>query len=452
MEEKNLRENRIVIEPFKFISYIELSAVKSVGQHSVVKVKGIIDKVLADKYIEMMGSDLWIKIILQNDDINMIFFQGVVINLNIKDENSLHIMEFEAKSGSCLLDCSKHIRSFQTDGISYLQMINTCLGAYTDSFCNMEMDKNNEIHETVLQYQESDWEFFNRLAGMQRTVVYPDNLFTGIRINFGLEERLNTLIMESNEYSIEKDSTGIIYIVTDRENHEVGDSVIFLGKKLFIFQIVSQMKGNELYHKCYLRAREEIGLDENKNKKLQGASLQAVVTDVRGDMVQVKIINDENVKNAGFRWYTYATVYSTPDGTGWYCMPEVGDRVRMVFPDTDEKNAYIVSSVHMECGQDRAKPENKSFMNKQRKEILFTPDAIILRNNNGLALEMKDEEGIKLISNKDIILQAEDSISVRSRNADISMEADNALSMKQGSTALSLSNTIKMSGGKINMN
>ncbi len=447
-----MRENRIVIEPFEFISYLELSAFKSAGRHSVVKVKGIIDKVSADKYIEMARRNLWIKIILQNDDINMIFFQGIVINLHVKDENDVHVMEFEARSGSYLLDCGEHIRSFQADGITYLQMINTCLHPYVDSSCHIEMNRNNEIHETVLQYQESNWEFFNRLAGKQSTVVYPDNSAAGIRINFGLEEKLNAVVMESNEFSIEKDSSGFIYIVTDRENHEIGDSVIFLGKKLVIYQIVTQMKGNELYHKYYLRAREEIRQDGSKNRKLQGASLQASVTDVKGDMVQVKIMNDENADNAGHRWYTYATVYSTPDGTGWYCMPEIGDRVRMIFPDTDENNAYIVSSVHMEGGQNRTNPANKSFMNKQRKEILFTPDAIILRNNNGLTLEMKDEEGIKLISNKDIILQAEDSITVSSKNANISMEADNILSMKQGSTALSLSNTIKMSGGKINMN
>lgn len=451
MEEKDLRENKIVIEPFEFISYLELSAFKSMGQHSVVRVKGIVNKMLADKYIDMARKDLWIKIILQNDDINIIFFQGIVINLHIRNENDVHVMEFEARSGSYLLDCSEHIRSFQADGITYLQVINTCLRPYTDCSCNMEIN-NNEIHETVLQYQESDWEFFKRLAGKQSTVVYPENTVAGIQINFGLGERLNAVVLESNEYTIEKDSTGDRYVVTERENYEIGDYVVFLGKKLCIYQIISQMKGNELYHKYYLRAREEIRQEVSKNRKLQGASLQAVVKDVRGDMVQVRIINDENADYAGHRWYTYATVYSTPDGTGWYCMPEVGDRVRMMFPDTDENNAYIVSSVHMESGQERTNPSNKSFMNKQRKEILFTPDAIILRNNNGLILEMKDGEGIKLISNKDIILQADDSITVSSKNANISMDAGDVLSMKQGNTALSLSNTIKMSGGKINMN
>ena len=188
------------------------------------------------------------------------------------------------------------------------------------------------------------------------------------------------------------------------------------------------------------------------NINIMHSELEAVVKDIKGDKVQVKIVNDENAGSAGCRWYTYATVYSTPDGTGWYCMPEIGDRVRISFPDLDEKNAYIVSSVHMESEKDRTNPAHKSFMNKQRKEILFTPDAIILRNNNGITLEMKDDEGIKLISNKDIILQAEENIMISSKNSNISMEADRSVSLKQGNTSFCLNNTIKMSGGKINMN
>lgn len=29
----------------------------------------------------------------------------------------------------------------------------------------------------------------------------------------------------------------------------------------------------------------------------------------------------------------YATVYSSPEGGSWYCMPEVGDRVIIKFPN-----------------------------------------------------------------------------------------------------------------------
>ncbi|GFI04880.1 contractile injection system protein, VgrG/Pvc8 family [Lachnospiraceae bacterium 64-25] len=447
-----MRENRILIEPYQFISYLEVYAFKAIGHHGFIRVKGVIDESLADRYLMMMQQEVWVSVILQNEDLNRDFFRGIVTNLRIIDENGVHILEFEARSGSYLLDCCEHIRSFQADGISYRQMIDTCLAPYGNSSATIQAQGGNVIHELVLQYRESDWKFMKRLAGKQHTVLYPDNCTAGIHINFGLEEVINEKKIESSEYSVEKDASGCTYVVTCREPYEIGERVVFLQKRLHVSQVVSELKGNELYHKCYLRNKEEMKCIPEKNENLQGASLQAAVSAVEGDRVQIKILRDENAEHSGYRWYTYATIYSTPDGTGWYCMPEAGDRVRLLFPDTDEGNAYVVSSVHMEGGQDRVNPAHKSFMNKQRKEILFTPDAIILRNNQGLALEMKDEEGIKIISDKDIIMQAEKSITINSKNAHISMEAEDALSMKQGSTALSLNKTIKMSGGRINMN
>lgn len=447
-----MREDKILIQPFKFISYLEVSAYKAIGKHGSIKVKGIIDAASADEYLAMMEKDVWVKIILSNESINTIFFQGIVTDLYITNENGVYILEFEAKSGSYLLDCCEHIRSFQADEITYRQMMNICLQSYGDIACNMNIHGDDEIKEIILQYRESDWQFFKRLAGKKNTIVYPDNCAKGVQINFGIKETAGSKVIESTEYSIKKDSMYDTYIISSRENHEIGDKVRFMNKNLYVVQVESQMEGNELYHKYHLRRKEEIKQVPDKNEKLQGLSLQAVVTAVAGDMVQIRIIKDENVERSGYRWYTYATVYSTPDGTGWYCMPEIGDTVRIHFPDSDEINAYVISSVHMESGQDRIDPAHKSFMNKQRKEVLFTPDAIILRNNNGLLLEINDNEGIKLISNKNIVLQAEDSVTVTSKKANISMEADNALSMKQGGVALSLNNTIKMSGGRINMN
>lgn len=447
-----MRENKILIQPFQFISYLEVSAYKAIGEHSSIKVKGIIDAALSEEYFAMAEEDVWVKVILNNGDRNTIFFQGIVIDLYITNENGVYTLEFEAKSGSYLLDCCEHTRSFQADEITYMQMMDICLQPYEYAACNMSIYGDDEINEMVMQYKESDWEFFKRLAGKKDTVVYPDNCAKGIQVNYGIKETSGSKLIKSTEYSVKRDSSGGTYIITGRENHELGDKVLFLNKDLYVVQVESQMKGNELYHKCFLRKKDEIRQTPIVNKNLQGLSLLAVVTAVIGDMVQIHIIEDENIEHSGYRWYTYATVYSTPDGTGWYCMPEVGDTVRIHFPDSDENSAYVISSVHIENGQDRINPAHKSFMNKQRKEVLFTPDAIILRNNNGLLLEMNDNEGIKLISNKDIILQAADNIMIASQSSNISMEAENALSMKQGSAALSLNNTIKMSGGKINMN
>lgn len=66
------------------------------------------------------------------------------------------------------------------------------------------------------------------------------------------------------------------------------------------------------------------------------------------DTVQVLIGCDENQAGCGTRVFPYATVYSTPDGTGWYCMPEIGDAVRLYFPCEKDADAYVASSVHLQ--------------------------------------------------------------------------------------------------------
>lgn len=62
----------------EFISYLEVSAYKAIGEHGSIKVKGIIDVSLVDEYLTMMEKDVWVKIILNSESINTIFFQGIV--------------------------------------------------------------------------------------------------------------------------------------------------------------------------------------------------------------------------------------------------------------------------------------------------------------------------------------------------------------------------------------
>lgn len=74
---------KILIQPFQFISYLEVSVYKAIGEHGSIKVKGIIDATLADEYFAMMEKDVWVKVILNNESVNTIFFQGIATNLYI---------------------------------------------------------------------------------------------------------------------------------------------------------------------------------------------------------------------------------------------------------------------------------------------------------------------------------------------------------------------------------
>lgn len=44
-------------------------------------------------------------------------------------------------------------------------------------------------------------------------------------------------------------------------------------------------------------------------------------------------IDDDENDSGDKAFLNYATVYSSPEGGSWYCMPEVGDMVIVKFPD-----------------------------------------------------------------------------------------------------------------------
>ncbi len=62
-----------------------------------------------------------------------------------------------------------------------------------------------------------------------------------------------------------------------------------------------------------------------------------------------------------------------PDGAEWYCMSEVGDEVRVVFPDNCEEHAYVASSVHIGSAGGRTNPDEKFWRNRHNKEIRSQP-------------------------------------------------------------------------------
>lgn len=91
-------------------------------------------------------------------------------------------------------------------------------------------------------------------------------------------------------------------------------------------------------------------------------------------------------------------------------------------------------------------------MNRQKKEILFTPNSLILTNNNGISIELSDEQGIKIMSNKSIMLKASQTIQMNSDSGEIEITAAKSIDMRQGSAQLQIADKIQMAGGKINLN
>lgn len=131
-------------------------------------------------------------------------------------------------------------------------------------------------------------------------------------------------------------------------------------------------------------------------------------------------------------------------------MPEKGDAIRLYFPDNVEKNAYVMSSVNLKSRdtEKRGDPSVKSISTKYGKQLVMEPGAVNIIGGSGMMVKMTDDGGIEIISNKKIILDAQDDIEINGK-AKVSISGDSGVDLTQNSANLSIKDDVTMSGGKV---
>lgn len=187
------------------------------------------------------------------------------------------------------------------------------------------------------------------------------------------------------------------------------------------------------------------------NPGLAGVSLMGKVIKVKDEEVKIQLCCDENQEGTGARWFSFSSIYSSGDGSGWYCMPEPGDLVRLYFPTAKEEEAYVISACHEGGAALRTKPAHKFWRNKEGKEIRLSPERILITNNDGTSIELSDEEGIEIISENSVTIRAGNSLSISSSDSSIELDASRRIRMKQGDTEMTLGGDIFMQGGRIRL-
>lgn len=455
------RAIKLMVEPFQFMSYLKWESQLAFNNHGTLVIKGLVAQENRDSYLDMVMGEVWVcaKAIGENDE-EIILFQGILTALTIDSVHQYHTMSIQVKTGSYLLDQTLHTRTFQPDEMTYQHVIETCLASSGGEFI-MREKQGATTGQLTVQYQESDFSFISRLAQRLGVVILPEYKTQGKRILLGLVQGVRGSELISNDCTTSNttaDPDSLIryehgvYHVRTREIYELGETVIFQGRRLFIGEIKSNLEGSELMHHytlCLLKpAYERL----QPYEKIKGISMRGSVTAVERDRVQVQLHEDENKDNSGKRWFEYATVYSSPDSTGWFVQPEVNDEIRLIFSNVDESSAYVASSVHLETNGGRTNPDHKSWKNKQNKEILFTPECLTITNNQGLSIELDDAKGITISSNRGIFIDAKGPLHLNSDQAGVTVYGDRNVTVKQGAAQIRMKDAVDVGGGKINMN
>ncbi|MBV7276983.1 late control protein D, partial [Clostridium sp. PL3] len=144
--------------------------------------------------------------------------------------------------------------------------------------------------------------------------------------NYSISKKIGNFRSSSENYNKTIEENDFIYykIETDRILN-IGDSVNFKDKKLYVFGATATMKDSILKHEYILSPKNGLTQDLILNNKIKGTSIEGKVIGVSGDTVKVHLQIDENQNLREAYAFPYSTPYTAEGNTGMYCMPEMGD-------------------------------------------------------------------------------------------------------------------------------
>ena len=460
------------IDPFSMLSLTYLKGTRMENEHGEVVFSGMVPEDVVDDYLAMGLNKTWVEMFAVDiSGEEELWFHGCVADIFISTDAEVNILTATVKTGSYLMDASLHTRSYQTPGMTYNTVLNSYTRNYPKNGFIMKKGDGEPIDTLIMQYRESDWAYSKRLASHFQTVLLPDCLAGGTKYYFGISSSspkafVNTKIFEMRNNASEYETKlrmgvglshmdAVYYLHRTKDIYQLGDCIIFNDKPLYVCRIDTRLIREDLYHTYHLKTLEGFQVPKDYNLQGTGVSFYANITAVEKDIVQITIQDDENKDECGVRWFPYSTPYSTPDGTGFYCMPEIGDAVRMYLPTEDEAVSYVISSTHLTtretASDERVNPDFKSIMNKQKKEVLFTPNSLIFTNNNGMSLEILDEEGIKIISDHEIVFESDEAVKLISVDSTIEVASPELILLEQDETITQLQENVAFKGAQVHL-
>lgn len=459
----------IFVSPYPFETITQLHLIKQMNDHIKLTVSGIVPEEKLDQYVEQADENESIEVAVQDGAQKRVLFQGIVTKLSVRAVRGVRYIDIEAYSTTLQMDMARKTRSFQNKHLAYRDLFAQITGAYAGAQVVDEASGGRKIGGLLVQYKETDWAFAKRLASHFHAPLVPVCTQKGLRYFVGIPDLGEPQKLEEYNYTIQKnlkeyklktendkqeitEQDTISYEVTSNKILELGSPVAFLRRTLYVYRAETRIEHGILVHRYVLRDQKGLGFPTLFPPELAGSSLFGKVLDVAKDTVKVHLHIDKKQPVEEAIWFAYSTVYSSPDGSGWYCMPEIGDEVRLYFPDAKEQHAFAASSVDLLSSdpQKRSDPAVKSISTKYGKQIIFRPGAIEIIGNGKLLMRLTDAGGIEINSDKKITLTAQEDIEIIGGDK-VVIHGEAGVDMKQADATLSIVDDVTLSGAKVNI-
>lgn len=479
MREDIIGYENLRLSTFEFEYLKEFNIENKVNSHSIMKVSAIVSEDVKDMYLHYISEQTSIMAYyLKEEDAAETIFSGVITKCRVKSFNNTYLLELEAKDISIYLDIYKIRRTYQNINMTSHEIINNIMSSY--NYINYHINIPNEaIGSFILQYDETDFEFLVRLLSRYNEMIYitPDG--EHFNIHFGIPNVFVKLNEEINYYSVSKnieehnlsinnnDKKVIFcdyttYKINIASYLNIGESFNFKNNKYYIMEAIHSLEDGIIKNEYCMRVKEGLKINRIYNDKLIGISLFGYISQVQRDRVKVNLEIEDEKESSELYWFPYASIAASPNGGGWYCMPEIGERVRINLPDKDEGKAFVINAIdgheasEGDASDRMSNPDNKSLQTNAGQEVQFTPEGVTISATDGVAeMKLNNDGTVNILGKKKInisccnnlMIRAENEINIKSKDTvDIICNAGGELKINKSDNIVMKANRILNNG------
>ena len=445
---ENITYQNISIEGVSYNKLVSLQITHNVGDHAYASIELEVEKDSGLDFIKRAdeSTDVLIKTTAKGQHETL--FAGCVLGVGMQEMAEYSVLNLKLVSTSYRLDIQKKQKTYQNTTATYGDVMKKAAG----DAATVKVDVSDKVTgNLVMQYEETDWKFIERMASQLSASVFTDIDSVTPQIHIGVPKRsgllsFDTVEMKSytqpagynllaNQFSLGGNKTATTINSVQGENYKfIGEKMSVNGADYVIGSVNCSMELGVLKCTYGLGNSDNCKSVAGSNSQLAGRMFLGEVKAVKGDQVQVHFSDiDDSYDAGGDKWFPYSTAYSSSDGSGFYCMPEEGDKVRVFIPSKNEKDAFVASSVN---GNPQSNTRDKSWKAPGGKEILLADDGIyIICEGEKIFINLTKENGIQIHSEKPISVTSDSNI-IMQAGEEINITADTCINIGVGNSSI----------------
>ena len=377
-------------------------------------------------------------------------FCGILGRVNMARKDQYYEIAIELTTASVMLDRHTKQTAYQDGAMRYSQVVNRILAETEGAKMILATGSDPLTDGMLIQYNETDWIFIQRLASHLGHAIFPDCITGSPAFYFGTDFGVDKTEIVLRDHTFR----------FDERFYEQGGFLAGHTKQEFIYYGIetdidfspgtrAEIEGIErriLYKHAMLQGDQvkftydwgtAYKVRRWDNATLTGSMLAGTVVETVDERVRIALDIDA-VDPKLFHSWTPIT------GNHFYNMPEVQTRVMLYMGSHLERNAFAVENVRENAHARFSDPNNRYFATQAGKELSVLPDSIGLGpREEPPKVQIADASGIRL-ENASISMQAGGNIAFQGDK--ISATAPSQVSMVCGGNVFHISGNFNVSG------